>query len=374
MEPIEEKKDQEKQTESLLDRINKVKRILLDYRRNYPDDFRELKTQLDLLDNGYGVELSKIPNSLLQGTLQVCFNLLELPETPRGYFWNEEDYNDCGVFDVLGDCFAENVEEVEASLRPPPKAVADENALDLEEVEEEEEDVAMGPERPPPPVMVGPSIPDAIKELMDQGIPVQIEEEDDDEVGPALPQQEQRKPTAEALEQVSQLSAAMKGDAAPKHTERQRWMTMMPKDPISAAFATGRPRRFANVPAGCAMDPSWTETPEEREQRRREHLAKTLVGGYVEERLTKEEEAKKQAELEKYFEEYEREHRSESLGEIHKRLKAEKKEQGEDVYSRDAIFRNSRKRSRGNPSSFQYNSSGSLKSRFGTVTYKAGSS
>ncbi len=40
----------------------------------------------------------------------------------------------------------------------------------------------------------------------------------------------------------------------------------------------------------------------------------------VEERLTKEEEAKKQAELEKYFEEYEREHRSESLGEIHKRV------------------------------------------------------
>ena len=34
----------------------------------------------------------------------------------------------------------------------------------------------------------------------------------------------------------------------------------------------------------------------------------------------KEEEAKKQAELEKYFEEYEREHRSESLGEIHKRV------------------------------------------------------
>lgn len=170
MEPTEEKKDQEKQTESLLDRIkwesgvqlirSKVKRILLDYRRNYPDDFRELKTQLDLLDNGYGVELSKIPNSLLQGTLQVCFNLLELPETPRGYFWNEEDYNDCGVFDVLGDCFAENTGEVEASLRPPPKEVADENALDLDEVEEEEEDVAMGPERPPPPVMVGPSIPD----------------------------------------------------------------------------------------------------------------------------------------------------------------------------------------------------------------------
>ena len=38
----------------------------------------------------------------------------------------------------------------------------------------------------------------------------------------------------------------------------------------------------------------------------------------MEERLTKEEEAKKQAELEKYFEEYE--HRSESLGEIHKRV------------------------------------------------------
>lgn len=41
----------------------------------------------------------------------------------------------------------------------------------------------------------------------------------------------------------------------------------------------------------------------------------------VEETLTKEEEAKKQAELEKYFEAYEREHRSESLGEIHKRVR-----------------------------------------------------
>lgn len=46
---------------------------------------------------------------------------------------------------------------------------------------------------------------------MDQGIPVQIEEEDDDEVGPALPQQEQRKPTAEALEQVSQAQRRHEG-------------------------------------------------------------------------------------------------------------------------------------------------------------------
>ena len=44
---------------------------------------------------------------------------------------------------------------------------------------------------------------------MDQGIPVQIEEEDDEEVGPALPQQEQRKPTAEALEPKSILSASI---------------------------------------------------------------------------------------------------------------------------------------------------------------------
>ena len=68
-----------------------------------------------------------------------------------------------------------------------------------------------------------------------------------------MPQQEQRKPTEEALEHVSQLTAAMKEGPVPKHTERQRWMTMMPKDPISAAFATGRPRRFANVPAGCTV-------------------------------------------------------------------------------------------------------------------------
>ena len=148
---------------------SKVKRILLDYRKQYSDDFEDLKTQLNLLDNGYGVDLSKISNSLLQGTLQVCFSLMDLPQTNRGYFWDENEYNNCGVFEVLGDCFEENVDGLEAALHPEKTEVKDENALDLDELEEEEEEEVpmgpIGPERPPPPVMetpaaVGPVLPE----------------------------------------------------------------------------------------------------------------------------------------------------------------------------------------------------------------------
>ena len=43
------------------------------------------------------------------------------------------------------------------------------------------------------------------------------------------------------------------------------------------------------------------------------------------------------------------------------------------MYSREAIFKDARRRSRNNQSVFNFSSSGSLKSRFGTVTYKSGS-
>ena len=87
---------------------------------------------------------------------------------------------------------------------------------------------------------------------MEQGIPVQIEEDDDEEIGPSLPQQEDRKPTAETLQHIQELQEKAEGAGAKK--ERQKWMTMMPSDAISSAFATGRPRRFANIPAGCKVN------------------------------------------------------------------------------------------------------------------------
>ena len=46
---------------------------------------------------------------------------------------------------------------------------------------------------------------------MEQGIPVQIEEEDDDEIGPSLPQQEDRKPTAETLQHIQELQEKAEG-------------------------------------------------------------------------------------------------------------------------------------------------------------------
>lgn len=77
---------------------------------------------------------------------------------------------------------------------------------------------------------------------------MQIEEE---EIGPSLPQQEERKPTAETLQHIQELRERPE-DAGTKK-ERQKWMTLMPSDAIASAFATGRPRRFANVPAGCKV-------------------------------------------------------------------------------------------------------------------------
>ena len=72
--------------------FSRVQHIILDFRRENEDSLDDLKTQFNLLDNGYSVDLGKISNSLLQGTLSVIFSLLNLPSTNRGYFWNEEDF------------------------------------------------------------------------------------------------------------------------------------------------------------------------------------------------------------------------------------------------------------------------------------------
>ena len=104
---------------------------------------------------------------------------------------------------------------------------------------------------------------------------------------------------------------------------------MLPDSSLSSAFATV-PRRFSNLPIGCAMDPSWAETPEERAQRSRSYIEGKLIGSkylfsrVVSRRLeaprTREEEAEKQREMEQYFEQYEREYRPESLAEINRRV------------------------------------------------------
>ena len=259
----------------------------------------ELKTQLNILDNGYAIDLSKVTNSLLQGTLSVLFSMLELPVTNRGYFWSEEDNDGKRVFDLLGDCFEDDITELESSLKGDVSKdhaiCCDSNSnskdkdkdkdmneidLDCDDDEEEEgnrdlndmqeqhkrmstdgrdeEEVCIGPARPPPPVFVtstdktsnatgnsgssansvGPMIPKEILEMINQGIPVQMEEESDDHnntanpdgreqevdreesednvIGPSLPGRETRIPTEDAYAQIDRLAEEEKNKTNPK--------------------------------------------------------------------------------------------------------------------------------------------------------------
>ena len=209
-------------------RCRKCKRILLDFKRSNPNDYSDLKTQLDILDHGYAVDLSKVSNSLLQGTLQVVFDLLVIPETNRGYFWDEESCGGQRVFDLLGDCFAEDTSQLEQTIaqtndssRENP-AVVDENALDIDD-EDDEDSAPIGPALPPAPTLstetgdavVGPVLPKEIQEMIRQGIPVQIDN-DDTSIGPALPGQEERKPTEEAFQKVAEWEERKADEAKPK--------------------------------------------------------------------------------------------------------------------------------------------------------------
>ncbi|CBK22086.2 uncharacterized protein [Blastocystis hominis] len=106
-----------------------------------------------------------------------------------------------------------------------------------------------------------------------------------------------------------------------KKLERCEWMTMLPDSAISSAFAATRPRRFANLPPGCTMDPSWTETAEERAKRERDYLSKHVIGGLSEESEKEKESAmtkERERELDAYFEQLDKER--ESLSQIYQRV------------------------------------------------------
>lgn len=168
----------------------------------------------------------------------MVFDLLAIPETNRGYFWDEESYGGKRVFDLLGDCFAEDTSQLEQTIAQASgsaasePAVIDENALDIDDDDEEEEDsVLIGPALPPTPVLstekadpvVGPVLPKEIQEMIRQGIPVQIDEEDDDTtIGPALPGQEERKPTEDAFLKLEELKEREAENAKPKRQVAMR--------------------------------------------------------------------------------------------------------------------------------------------------------
>ena len=157
----------------------KAKRLILDFRlSNSSTDFDDLKTHFNMLANGYCVDLKKVSNSLLQGTLQVIFELLQLPLTNRGYVWNEEEVGGRSIFDLFDDCFVADIDSLRASLLEvpanPSSAKMDENEIDLDDLDGEDEDspaLEMGPAPPPPATLqssmeeqsdrlIGPTIPD----------------------------------------------------------------------------------------------------------------------------------------------------------------------------------------------------------------------
>lgn len=153
----------------------KVKRILLDFRKQDENALDDLKTQFNLLDNGYSVDLNKISNSLLQGTLHVVFSLLHLPETNHGYFWNEEDYNGMTISSLFDDCLTNDIQTLEQLLNTSEQQNKrdnnDNNEIDLDDLESEsEEELNYGPSLPQPSFtkevvengkhLVGPAIPD----------------------------------------------------------------------------------------------------------------------------------------------------------------------------------------------------------------------
>lgn len=159
--------------------FRKVKRIILDFRLNNSTDFDDLKTHFSMLENGYCVDLKKVTNSLLQGTLQVIFELLELSLTNRGYVWNEEEVGGRSIFDIFGDCFAADIDSLRASMLDVPanssSTKMDENEIDLDDLDVEDEDSStlIGPALPPPSVLqssmeeqpdklIGPTIPDGV--------------------------------------------------------------------------------------------------------------------------------------------------------------------------------------------------------------------
>lgn len=175
--------------------------------------------------------------------------------------------------------------------------------------------------------------------MIAEGIPVQIEAEE--EVGPRLPGEETRTPTAEALEQVAHIR---EGERVKEHAklERAEWMTMMPEaSSLSSIFAAPKSRRFASMPAGCKVVESkgWhvdgsllgrdsRATREEDSGTFIKNVDRWLVGlkrmldcSQEPQKLTREQEKEKEKEMEAYFEQYEREYRSESLAEVHQRVR-----------------------------------------------------
>ena len=136
----------------------KAKRVVIDFLKENENLLDELKIQFNILDNGYAVDLSKVTNSLLQGTLYVIFTILKVPLTNSGYFWNEEDYCGSGISALFEDELNLDfraLEEMDVSNQLNTNG--DANAIDLDDLDDvdnqvdqvdREEEVTYGPALP----------------------------------------------------------------------------------------------------------------------------------------------------------------------------------------------------------------------------------
>lgn len=152
----------------------KVKHIIFDFRKENEGSLDDLRTQFNLLDNGYSVDLGKVTNSLLQGTLNVIFSILNLPSTNRGYFWSEEDFGGCRISELFDACLNMDLPDLEVLLKQSSVDTVknDSNEIDLDDLEEEEEELDYGPALPTQVFtktveeegqrLVGPAIPDGL--------------------------------------------------------------------------------------------------------------------------------------------------------------------------------------------------------------------
>ena len=70
---------------------------------------------------------------MIQGTLRIIFDLLALPQTNRGYFWDEEAFDGKRICDLFYDCLTDSMPPIEQF-----QVDGDLNAIDLEDEEEDE--------------------------------------------------------------------------------------------------------------------------------------------------------------------------------------------------------------------------------------------
>ncbi|KAJ0404170.1 hypothetical protein ATCC90586_008621 [Pythium insidiosum] len=225
----------------------------------FPSIAPELLSLLQMLDDGEVAVLSGISNPRILSQLSTLFPLLGLENVPD-----------------VPDAFRVPKASLQASLL---ETVA--GMLSMDGVSGEDKPAAPPTERQKARVTpIGPQIP------ANMPFPTEDEEDDDADIGPALPgtkgyRQADPLVEAEMERRALEMAERARGGAAAKDAPsasmvREDWMTQMPeKDPLfrdamgpSVRRSSGKPAAFrSKEPA--AIDHSWFDSPEERDRAQR---------------------------------------------------------------------------------------------------------